>query len=459
MKFIHSFTSFLKNHVNLNQTRVDKAAQTFDAISSFLENADETSSFFMSTAKQGSLRQGTIIKPRTDDTEFDVDLLLRLEAQADWEPVNYLSVVRDAFAASDRYKDMVDDDPNIHRCVTIDYEGDFHLDVVPSIEVDGQCWIMNGDTNKLEPTDGDGYAEWFAGQNAKTGGQLVRVVRLVKYLRDQHKLPVKSILLTTLLGQQVQSTDTAANYPDVPTALLLLLERLDKWLQEQAEMPVIANPALPEELFVRHWNEAVFNECRDKVARVTALVRQAYDAIDDDDAATHWRFAFGDNFPVLDEDLDGGEALVLATFETGALAPHARPVTDIATTQNVTNTAHIKAWVYNKYGKILFKGLASDGKVSSGRSIQFKVGTNAVEPYEVHWQVVNTGPHAAGAGPAGLRGGFQAGRNLENKAIEKHRNWEATKYTGRHWIEAFIVKNGVCVARDRFYVRIKNKLF
>jgi hypothetical protein len=49
--------------------------------------------------------------------------------------------------------------------VTIDYADDFHVDVVPSIEIDGRCWIMNRKTNEFEATDGDGYARWFAGQN------------------------------------------------------------------------------------------------------------------------------------------------------------------------------------------------------------------------------------------------------------------------------------------------------
>jgi hypothetical protein len=67
---------------------------------------------------------------------------------------------------------------------------------------------MNRKTNAFELTDGDGYAAWFSGRNDITGGhELVRVVRLCKYLRDEHDWQVKSIPLTTLLRLQVHNCD------------------------------------------------------------------------------------------------------------------------------------------------------------------------------------------------------------------------------------------------------------
>jgi hypothetical protein len=457
MKLSKSFASFLNNHVNLNQTRVDKANDTFNTLTGFLENADGTSAMFIDTTRQGSLRQGTIIKPRVDDTEFDVDLLLRLAPQDGWRPVDYLDGVRQVFESSDRYRDMVANDPNIHRCITIDYVGDFHVDVVPSIEVDGDCFIMNSDTDQFEATDGDGYARWFEGRNARTGGHLVRVVRLMKYLRDEHEWNVKSILLTTLLGERVQNDDTTARFSDIPTSFLLLVDRLDLWLQAQATMPTVVNPALPTEEFVRHWNSETFNKFKNDIAEVASKVRTAYASTDADKSAELWQQVFGEKFAVLDEDLEGGEQVERASLVLGSTA-HVEPLSKIAPSgERLTNTARIDAAVYNASGRIRFRGINSDSKVSSGRAILFKVTTNAAEPYDVYWQVVNTGPHAARE--HGLRGTFFKGKSLQNTLVNKHNNWEATQYTGRHWIEAFIVKNGVCVARNRFYVPVKNPLF
>ena len=41
----------------------------------------------------------------------------------------------------------------------------------------------------------------------------------------------------------------------------------------------------------------------------------------------------------------------------------------------------------------------------------------------------------------------------ENEPVEAWRN-ERTLYTGDHYIEIYIVKNGVCVAQDRLEVPI-----
>jgi len=78
-------------------------------------------------------------------------------------------------------------------------------------------------------------------------------------------------------------------------------------------------------------------------------------------------------------------------------------------------------------------------------SLRFEAKTNVPEPYSVYWQVVNTGHEAESIGQ--LRGQIFAGSNVRT---------ESTEYTGFHWIECFIVKNSVCVARSgEFVVRIQ----
>ena len=74
-------------------------------------------------------------------------------------------------------------------------------------------------------------------------------------------------------------------------------------------------------------------------------------------------------------------------------------------------------------------------------SLDFEATTNVPAPFDVYWQVVNTGTEAEQAND--LRGRFFLGEL-------KHR--ETTKYTGMHWTECFIVKNGRCVARSGEFV-------
>jgi hypothetical protein len=453
MNFTKSIERFLGEHVNLNEARLDRARATFDTISSFLRNADQTKDLFIEATRQGSLRQKTIIKPRADDTEFDVDLLLKLARRDGWNARDYLGAVRAAFDASDRYSDKMKD-PAPTRCETVEYAGDFHVDIVPCIEQDHQDWIMNRDRNQFEPTDGDGYAAWFAKQDATTGGQLVKVTRLLKYLRDEHDWPLKSILLTTMVGERVTDGDTTALYPDLPSSLRLLVDRWDSWLQSQQSAPEICNPALRSEAFRRHWDDDVFKAVRNEVNSVASKIRGAFDSDDEEASSGKWKEVFGDSFTILDEDLKGGLVVATAAVPAVASSGHARPITDIAASERLSNTVQIHASLYSPNGKHLFRGISSGTRVRSGLKIKFRASTNVSEPFSVHWQVVNTGHHAEAKGA--LRGGFFAGKNLDNTAGNKLVNWESTEYTGTHWIECFVVKDGVVVARDRFYVPIKN---
>ena len=116
------------------------------------------------------------------------------------------------------------------RCVTIDYAGDFHLDVVPRVTIDGRHYICNRIDNKFEETDGTGYRDWFNEQNRITGGNLKRVVRLLKYLRDhKNNYTAKSILLTTLAGYTIKPTDEGTEaVGTVAETLVTVLTRMDR---------------------------------------------------------------------------------------------------------------------------------------------------------------------------------------------------------------------------------------
>lgn len=80
----------------------------------------------------------------------------------------------------------------------------------------------------------------------------------------------------------------------------------------------------------------------------------------------------------------------------------------------------------------------------------FSATTNIPAPFQVFWQVVNTGEEAENAGH--LRGQIVQSKTAGVGGLTQK---EYTSYTGVHWVECFIVKNGVCVARSgEFVVRI-----
>jgi hypothetical protein len=326
MKLIHSFEKFLSDEVDLNATRSERIEAGIGTVTKFLRSNELFSSHFLEATPQGSVRQRTTIKP-SDDSDFDVDLLFQISPFESWEPKHYLEKLHDEFAKTERYKDIVDKRGK-HRCVTLDYESDFHIDIVPSISSTEGDLIMNRQTNEYESTDADGYARWFQSRNDQVGNdQLVRVVKLIKYLRDRKRILMKSVLLTTMLGNQVREDDRPEAYPDLPTSLQLLLGRLDDFLQAQQTAPVIANPVLPTESFDRHWDDERFRAARTAVRKLRLSVNDAFVEADLESSLDKWRAVFGEEFSLA--EADEPEEISRAVIPGFGNTSHQQPVTAI----------------------------------------------------------------------------------------------------------------------------------
>ncbi len=252
---------------------------------------------FEKMESQGSYGLKTIIKPVKDTHEFDADLVLYMTYDEDKEPKEYLADLYKCFRGSSRYKDKVS---RKTRCVTVNYAGDCHVDVVPCVtKDDGSMYVCNRKTNKLEPTDGAGYKNWFNGKSSVTNGHLKRVTRLLKFLRD-HKttFTAKSILLTTLIGVEVydEEDEDSDDFKNVPTALQTISNRIAAFLQDNVVMPVIENPALADENFNRHWDQKKYENFREAFCRYNEKINEAIDEQDHNKSVRKWREIFGDDF-------------------------------------------------------------------------------------------------------------------------------------------------------------------
>ena len=182
--------------------------------------------------------------------------------------------------------------------MTVDYAGDFHLDVVPRVTKDGKHFVCNRIENKFEETDGNGYREWFNEKNRITGGNLKRVVRLLKYLRDhKNSFTAKSILLTTLAGNAIKASDEGtAAVSTVADTLETVLSRMDNSLQQHPNMAAIKNPVLPTEDFNRHWDQQKYSNFRNRVQLYAAMAKQAQAEPSAEKAIKRWQELLGDRF-------------------------------------------------------------------------------------------------------------------------------------------------------------------
>ena len=291
-KNVEQFREFLRDEVNLNPNRLKILNDRVRAVDGFLK---ENLTGYQKMERQGSFALDTLIKPVDDNDEYDADIQIVMNPKAQWEAKDYLNAVYQTLKKNGDYADKL---RLKTRCVTIDYAGDFHLDVVPRVTSRNRVRICNRDTNKFEATDGNGYRDWFNEKNRITDGNLKRVVRLLKYLRD-HKsnYTAKSILLTTLAGNTIRKSDEGTEaVSTVADTLATVLTRMDDNLQRHPKAPEVRNPALPSETFNRHWDQKRYANFRNIVHSHALTARQAREESSIEDAIKVWQKLFGDSF-------------------------------------------------------------------------------------------------------------------------------------------------------------------
>jgi hypothetical protein len=436
VKLLRHFDNLLATTVNLNQSRIDLLDERVQAITSYFQADDVIGPAFLDLLRQGSYAHRTIIKPQPGK-DFDADILLQLSEDADWEPCDYIAEVYKALRRSERYRDLVD---RKTHCVTIDYKNDFHVDVVPYIVRADSGYVVNRKTNEFELTSPEGFNAWLDEKNRIANSNLVRVIRLIKYLRDTKRMTIKSVILTTLLAEQVDEAavwSDPGHYSDAPTALVNVVESLDSYLQLRPEMPLLADPSCPGQSFNHRWDQAGYESFRSRFHDYAGQIAQAYETSEREESIELWQSLFGTGFcaPTTTKDRTL-TAAIPQRRDTEEFLDRDRNIPFETTRYQLRMVGR----VYGRRGFREYDLPRYGNTVAKNCRVRFRVAScNVPRPYKVYWKIRNHGEEAARAHQ--LRGEIQeGGMDCEHR--------ESTAYPGEHYVECYIVTHGRCVARD-----------
>ncbi|WP_312167610.1 SMODS domain-containing nucleotidyltransferase [Microbacterium sp.] len=301
MEHVSHFNTFLTDVVNLPEWKLTYLNERTERLFDALKSAD-LGVPVKKMKKQGSWAQRTIIQP-AEDAEFDADFMVELEERQDWMPRDYHRAVFESLSDYVEAQGMSVPAEAKNRCVRVTYANSMHVDVVPYVdrETEGEN-IVNEETNLWEGTDPDGFTAWMKERDEISHGNMRRVLRLLKYLRDHRGFmgETRSIILTTVVGRVITS-DTArvfsGCYDSIPKTLHRVLTDLADWVRDLPERPEVEDPSSADSTFTHRWPQSEYDVFRVDVQELAKMVDEAIACVNSSaESMSLWQDVFGPRF-------------------------------------------------------------------------------------------------------------------------------------------------------------------
>ena len=504
----------IAEELDISPTKYREAVERYTAIGSWLENGNYPGTAGKPKIYvQGSFRLGTVVRPIKSGKESDYDIDLACEVRSSVEKISAKEVKRmvgDRLKEHGTYRPMLQKEGR--RCWTLLYAEDdgigFHVDNLPCVprpiarqDLDPRYGVPAIGITDRDATSGEynwgfsnpnGFADWFLDQQRATFNRvapirkqelqrrnptvfatvadvpdqlvrtpLQRAVQLLKRHRDirfqgrefESDKPI-SIIITTLAASAYQQET------DVFTTMAGILDRIQRYQETGIIRCVdgkwtIPNPANPGENFADRWND---DDSRkpDAFFGWVAWLREDLDELLNAATSTGLdrilRKSFGDApggrvAARYQGQLPGAHQQPLSLFNRVARSLFRFDVPHREQPRWHVQRTEFSATIKARYRRRGFRPTffrSNPPPLPKGIDLDFDVETSVPKPFKVYWQVVNTGDEAYRAGQ--LRGDF-----YDSSSSGRSRS-ESTEYTGTHWVEGFVVKDGVCVARTGEFI-------
>lgn len=494
----------ISENLDVSDSLYEKAENRYLSVGKWLNRKESTLlDFFPEIYLQGSFKLGTVIKPINDKEEYDIDLVCVLKIHKNKVSQNILKdLIGKEIIDYSSANNMKNAPENNRRCWTLEYSDteQFHLDILPAVPdgiafkilleakginkndftesaiaiTDKKHFNFNNISDDWPQSNPKGYANWFKSRmknqfetklkllsesrkisieripdySIKT--PLQRVVQILKRHRDvmfngSDEKPI-SVIISTLAGHAYN------NEEDILTALNNVVNKMETFIEYNDGKYLILNPVNPLENFADKWEESVNK--KNNFLKWLKQIKKDFGTLTSQT-----------DVKILSESLKAsiGENIVSKSIDHISKQTHTYKMLDRLIAErninfnvphkenlkwsiNITNNVTLRCYVNNgvfPQGELLNDSLPP---ISKKLNLTFEATTDVIEPYDVYWQVVNTGHEAEQDGS--LRGGLFKNDLGKNKLIRE----ETTLYSGRHWVECFIIKNNLCVAKSGEFI-------
>lgn len=268
----------------------ERARSAYEAIAGWIAGSDDPLLASTDVYLHGSAGLGTTIRP-IGLMEFDIDIIcLLLGVGSDVDPARVKAAVGRRLREHGNYAQMLKEKK---RCWRLNYAGEFHLDISPTI-TNSSCWnggelVPDKALKSWHPTNPSGFRELFrkraalqpriVGRLSDTRSRadaepfpasltlnevLNRVVQILKRHRDLYFLSVSadiapiSIIITTLAMQAYELVVRTNVYDDELDVLIATVRAMTLFIErpfvEGRQAYAVWNETTQGENFADRWN-------------------------------------------------------------------------------------------------------------------------------------------------------------------------------------------------------------
>lgn len=431
--------TFFSDHVELSQDKIDELFKKKDYNIDRLERGlskynDENSTNYSleESYVQGSVGMDTVTQNEENDYDIDVGILIDEEDIDNAGSGKIKNVILNAFEQINAK--FITPPQKLTNCIRFTYKEGYQIDFavyreVTNAEHAGSEW------RERSP---EAIQGWFDLSKLIVGEKLPQVIQLLKMFNKSSsswKMPgglITTILVEESLANQYTRTDEVLYY-----TIENMVDRLNR--DEDVKSPIFPNPSI---LYTEKDKERV----KILKTRLEKYLDKLSVLVDEDctrlDAIEAWQSFFSHSY--WDELQSGEEQNEYDSRKTAAIGEeYIHQKYPIRLKYNLEIDATVDMDGFRNKKIIEFLKLFSS--VPKGKKIEFFiVDTDTPKPYDIYWKVRNVGPEAYKRNM--IRG--QIGKRNQRKINEP------ASFSGPHYVECYIVKDGICVAKKRVDVPI-----
>lgn len=405
---------------------------------------NKTSYSIVEDCVQGSVAMSTVVQNENGNYDIDVAVVFNKDDLGGKGAQATRNIVADALR---RKTKQFKAEPEVKTsCVRIKYADGYHIDFAVYrryYDALNDCWIYEHAGSDWAQRELKGLSDWFKTQNDTSNGKLRKVVRLSKMFcnsRDSWRNMPSGLLQTVLCEEQLQDT-----YERIDELFYYTMKEVVSRLESDTSVAAPVDnvrdltPKKSDKKKMTNWK----NRLKSKLEDLDVLFK---DSCTKDDALQAWYGFFNHDF--------WNEQVVESS--SYSLKPVFNSVRSFADTEQFIEDLYPANLSYYCRVSCNVSGNGWRPKPLSEfltllkhflpHNFEIKcvmVDTNCPQPDKILWKVKNVGPEA------------ERRNQLRGQIVEKGTSIvEHSNFFGNHYIECYIIKNGVCVARKRINIPI-----